>query len=46
LSVRCGTIHGSLPTAFALPLATSRTQTRRLVSVNMIFVESGDHEGV
>src|SRR4029079_10648392 len=27
LSVRCGTIHGSLPTTLALPLATSKTQT-------------------
>ena len=27
-----GTIHGSLPTIFALPLATSSTQTFRLVS--------------
>ena len=26
-SVRCGTIHGSRPTTFALPLATSSTQT-------------------
>src|SRR5688500_16494975 len=31
-SVRCGTIHGSLPTVFAWPLATSSTQTFRLVS--------------
>src|SRR5687768_1313867 len=32
-SVRCGTIHGSLPTVLAWPLATSMTQTFRLVSV-------------
>src|SRR5438309_8454157 len=45
-SVRCGTIHGSLPAIFALPLATSSTQMRTFVSVNRIFVESGDHAGV
>src|SRR5579863_6166622 len=33
LSVRAGTIQGSLPTILALPLATSITQTFRLVSV-------------
>src|SRR5215213_8804149 len=32
-SVRCGTIHGSLPTILAAPLAMSITQTFRLVSV-------------
>src|ERR1700704_2848113 len=46
LSVRCGTIHGSLPTTFALPLATSNTQTWRFVSVNRIFFESGDQDEV
>src|SRR6476646_2891085 len=40
-SVRCGTIHGSLPMILALPLATSSTHTCRFVSVNRIFVESG-----
>src|SRR6266849_1840946 len=46
LSVRCGTIHGTLPTILALPLATSSTQTCRPVSVKTSFFESGDHEGV
>ena len=46
LSVRVGTIHGSLPTTFACPLATSITQTLSLVSVKTIFFESGDHDGV
>src|SRR5438874_4573925 len=45
-SVRCGTIHGSLPTIFALPLATSSTQTCKPVSVKSNFFESGDHEAV
>src|ERR1700754_5123679 len=45
-NVRAGTIHGSSPTIFACSLATSSTQTFRFVSVNMIFFESGDHEGV
>ncbi len=33
LSVRCGTIQGSLPTTLAWPLATSSTHTFRFVSV-------------
>src|SRR5437879_5099410 len=45
-NVRVGTIHGSLPTIFALPVATSSTQTCKPVSVNKSFFESGDHEGV
>src|ERR1041384_1872661 len=45
-NVRCGTIHGSSPTIFACPLATSSTQTFRFVSVKSSFFESGDHEGV
>ena len=32
-SVRCGTIHGSRPTIFAVPLAMSSTQTLRFVSL-------------
>ena len=40
----CGTIHGSLPTIFACPLATSSTQTFKFVSLKRIFFESGDHE--
>src|SRR6266404_8229319 len=46
LSVRCGTIQGSLPTTLALPLATSNTQTCRFVSLKRIFFESGDHDEV
>src|SRR6267378_8138303 len=46
LSVRCGTIQGSLPTTFALPLATSSTQTCSPVSVKTSFFESGDQDGV
>src|ERR1700674_392008 len=45
-SVRCGRIQGTLPTILALPVATSTTQTCRLVSLNTIFFESGDHEEV
>src|SRR6185369_1867113 len=45
-NVRAGTIHGSSPTIFACSLATSTTHTFRFVSVNMIFFESGDHDGV
>src|ERR1019366_1359022 len=45
-SVRDGTIHGSFPTTLAWPVATSSTQTFRLVSVYTSFFESGDHEGV
>src|SRR6266850_2723608 len=46
LSVRCGTIQGSFPTTFALPVATSSTQTCRLVSLKRIFFESADHNEV
>ena len=44
--VRVGTIHGSLPTILAAPLATSMTHAFRSVSVHRIFFESGDHDTV
>src|SRR5689334_6758382 len=44
--VRVGTIHGSLPTTFAWPVATSTTQSLRFVSWNMIRLPSGDHAAV
>src|SRR3954468_20661825 len=44
--VRVGTIHGSLPTIFACPVATSTTHNLRFVSWNMIRLPSGDHAAV
>src|SRR6185436_3132463 len=44
--VRVGTIHGSLPTTFACPVATSTTQSFRFVSWNMMRFPSGDHAAV
>ena len=44
--VRCGTIHGSLPTSFCVPVVTSTTHAFRFVSVNRSFFESGDHDAV
>src|SRR3954463_11114724 len=44
--VRVGTIHGSLPTTFACPVATSTTHSLRSALVNMMRLPSGDHAGV
>src|SRR5215831_16249652 len=44
--VRVGTIHGSLPTTFAWPVATSTTHSLRSALWNMIRLPSGDHDAV
>src|SRR6185312_11750365 len=44
--VRVGTVHGSLPTTFGVPVATSTTHSLRSALVNMMRLPSGDHAGV
>src|SRR5262245_52340859 len=42
--VRVGTIHGSLPMIFAVPVATSATHSLRFVSWKRTRLPSGDHD--